>query len=139
MQRDLAALDAGRRTCNPLRILLTFSIRVGFHKPAGDTVAPPSVMPDLLSSENPDKRAIEQRGKDTDVPASIATTATDDGSLLISVRIVRSSAGWVAYAVMFLFPAPMGCGAAGLEALGSVADAGDRPVRALRTIGDKTT
>src|ERR1700738_794058 len=50
--RDLAALDAGRRTCNPLRILLTFSIRVGFHKPAGDTVAPPSVMPDLLSSED---------------------------------------------------------------------------------------
>jgi hypothetical protein len=62
-------------------------------------------MPDFLSSEDPDRRTIEQLGKNADGPGSRITTASDAGSLLMSVRTAWSLAGLVAYAVMFLFPA----------------------------------
>src|ERR1700729_3537135 len=97
----IAALAAGTRTCNPVRVLLTSSSRAGFHRPAGDASAPPRVMPDLLSSEDPERRKMDPLRTVADV--SIRTTTSVDGSLLINVRTVRLLADWVAYAVMFLF------------------------------------
>jgi hypothetical protein len=86
----IAALAAGTRTCNLWRGLTTSSIRVGFHKPEGDAPAPPRVTPDLLSSDGPERRTSDALRKDADCPASITTTASNDGSLLMRVRTVRS-------------------------------------------------
>ena len=79
----------------------------GFHIPAGVTPAPPKVTPDLLSSEGPERRTDRSIRNDADAPPSITTTASDDGSLLIRVRMGRSLAGCVTWAEIFLFPASM--------------------------------
>ena len=80
----MAALAAGRRNCNLPRLVLISSVRSGFHKPKGETLAPPRLTPNLLSTDGPQSRISDPLCKG--MAASIPITASKEGSLLMIVR-----------------------------------------------------
>src|SRR5215469_11263276 len=81
----ITALARGSETSNWPWILAISSIWTGSQEPASETVAPPRVVPDLLSMVGPKRRIADPARNEEDKSRSSASVTSEERSLLIPV------------------------------------------------------